>query len=68
MLRDHKIFREHLQKGKEMVRTGQEHNKITRRHRSTLAMNTLYKGDTKQIHVILILVSLYTEWETRLLL
>jgi hypothetical protein len=54
----------HLQKGKEMIRIGQEQCKIGRHHCSALAGNMLYKGDTKQRCVILTLVSVYTKWET----
>jgi hypothetical protein len=61
ILRHHKNFRERIQKG-------QEHGKIGRCHYSTLAVNTLYRGDMKQRRVILTLVSLYREWETRTLL
>jgi hypothetical protein len=62
------IFLEgHLQKGKEMIRIGQEQCKIGCRHCSALAGNMLYKGDTKQRCAILTLVFVYTEWETHLL-
>jgi hypothetical protein len=68
MLYHHKIFRECVQKGKEMVRTGEERDKIGRRYYSALAQSALFKGDTKQRRVILTLMSLYMEQETRSLL
>jgi hypothetical protein len=68
MLHHHKIFGGDVEKGKEMVRTGEEQDKIGRHHYSSLAGRTLFKGDTKYRYVILTLVSLYTNWETRPLL
>jgi hypothetical protein len=46
-----------------MVRTDQEQGKIERHHYSVLDGNALYKGDMKLRRVILMLISLYKEWE-----
>jgi hypothetical protein len=51
-----------------MVRTGEEHGKIEHRQCSTLAGSALFKGDMKRRRAILMLISLYIEWETCLLL
>jgi hypothetical protein len=68
MLHHHEIFGERIQKGKEMVRTGEEQGKIGLCHCSILAGSTLLKGDTKQRRATLTLVSLCMEWEMRPLL
>jgi hypothetical protein len=47
MLHHHEIFGERIQKGKEMVRTGEEQGKIGLCHYSILAGSTFLKGDTK---------------------
>jgi hypothetical protein len=52
-------FWERVQKGKEMVRTGEELGKIGRWHYSTLAGSALHKGDTKWRCDIQTLISLY---------
>jgi hypothetical protein len=64
MLHHHNNFRERVQKGKEMVRIGQEQGNIRCHHCSALAGNAYYKGDTKWRPTILMLISLYMEWET----
>jgi hypothetical protein len=43
MFRHHEIFGEGVQKGKEMVRIGEEHGKIGRRHCSALDGSMLFK-------------------------
>jgi hypothetical protein len=60
ILHHHKNFREHVKKGKKWSEQG----KIGCRHYSTLAGNAHYKGGMKWRHAILMLVSLYAEWET----
>jgi hypothetical protein len=42
-----RFLERHLQKEKEMVRPGQEHGKIGRRHCPALARNELYKREMK---------------------
>jgi hypothetical protein len=44
MLHLNKIFGEDVQKGKEMVTTGEKQGKIGRHHCSTLAGSVLFKG------------------------
>jgi hypothetical protein len=58
ILHHHKNFGELIQKGQELGKIG-HHNC------SALAGNTLYKGDMNWRHAILMLVSLYREWEMR---
>jgi hypothetical protein len=55
----------HTEPKAHLKQIGQEQDKIGCHHCSVVAGNMHYKGDTKRRCTILILISLYTEWEMR---